>query len=106
VPAVAAIVVAVGMDRNRLSTSVQLLPGLLGDPLGRGWDLLGPALDGLDPAPLGIRGLILAQLGVVLLGHLAGAVVVATRTGHRARDPAAACLAVLAGSAVIAIASH
>ena len=106
VPAVAAIVVAVGMDRNRLSTSVQLLPGLLGDPLGRGWDLLGPALDGLDPAPLGIRGLILAQLGVVLVGHLAGAVVVAMQTRHRARDPAAACLAVLAGSAVIAIASH
>ena len=94
------------MDRNRLTTTVQLLPGLLGDPLGRGWDLLGPALDGLDPAPLGVRGLILAQLGVVLAGHLAGAIVVATRTGQRAREPVAVSLGVLAGAAVIAIASH
>lgn len=37
VPAVAAIIVAVAMDRNRLSTSVQLLPQLFGDPFGRGW---------------------------------------------------------------------
>jgi hypothetical protein len=79
---------------------------LLGDPLGRGWDLLGPAVDGLDPAPLGSRGLILAQLGVILAGHLAGAAVVAARTGPRAREPVAAGLAILAAAAVIAIASH
>ncbi|MGH3343899.1 MAG: hypothetical protein ACRDPK_13705, partial [Carbonactinosporaceae bacterium] len=34
VPALAGIIVAVAMDSNRLFTSVQLLPGLLGDPFG------------------------------------------------------------------------
>ena len=32
----------VAMDRIRLTTSVQLLPALIGDPFGTGWDLLGP----------------------------------------------------------------
>jgi hypothetical protein len=94
------------MDRNRLSTSVQLLPGLVGDPLGRGWDLLGRAGAGLDPAPLGERGLLVAQLGVLLAGHLAGAVVVASSSARAARGPAAVALSILAAASVIAVASH
>jgi hypothetical protein len=72
VPAVASIAVALAMERNRLSTSLQLLPGLVGDPFGWGWDVFGPATRGLDPAPLGAAALALLQLGVLLGGHAAG----------------------------------
>jgi hypothetical protein len=104
VPAVAAIVVAVAMDRNRLFTSVQLLPGLLGDPFGRGWDLFGRAGAELDPAPLGVTGLLWAQLGVLVAGHVTGAVVLARRVPRRAREPVAVGLAFLAAASVIALA--
>ena len=106
VPAVAGIVVAVALDRNRLFTSVQLLPGLLGDPFGRGWDLLGRAGEGLDPAPLGTRGLLLAQLTVLLAGQVAGAVVLARSVRREARGPAAVALSILAFAGVVALASH
>jgi hypothetical protein len=106
VPAVAGIIVAVAMERNRLSTSIQLLPGLFGDPFGRGWDLFGRAGAGLDPEPLGTRGLLAAQLSVLLVGHLAGAVVLARGVRRAARPAGAVALAVLAGASVIALASH
>jgi hypothetical protein len=106
VPAVAGIIVAVALERNRLFTSLQLLPELLGDPLGRGWDLFGQAGAGLDPAPLGVRGLLAAQLAVLVACHLAGAVVLARRATPRARAPAAVGLAILAHVSVIALASH
>jgi hypothetical protein len=106
VPAVAAIVVAVAMERNRLTTSVQLLPGLLGDPFGRGWDLLGPAGSGLDPAPFDIAGLIGIQLVVVLVGVLAGVLVAARTAPRAARLPLAVSSALLADAAVLAVAAH
>lgn len=106
VPAVAAIIVAVAMDQNRLTTSVQLLPQLLGDPFGRGWDAFGDSGAGLDPAPLGTRGLVAAQLAVVLAGHLVGAVVLARRLEREDRPPIALLLAVLASASVIALVSH
>jgi hypothetical protein len=106
VPAAAGIIVAVAMDRNRLFTSVQLLPELLGDPFGRGWDLFGRAGAGLDPAPLGVAGLLWAQLVILVGGHLAGAVIGARRLERRARAPVALALAILAGASVIAVASH
>jgi hypothetical protein len=106
VPAVAAVIVAVAMDRNRLSTSIQLLPELFGDPLGRGWDLLGGSGAGLNPAPLGERGLAAAQLAVLLAGYLVGAAVLARRLEREARAPVALLLAVLASASVIALLSH
>jgi hypothetical protein len=106
VPAVAGIVVAIAMDRNRLFTSLQLLPELLGDPFGQGWDLLGQAGAGLDPDPLGARGLLAGQLAVLLAGHLVGAVVLARRAPRRARAPVAVGLAILAHVSVIGVASH
>lgn len=106
VPAVAGVIVAVAMDRNRLSTSIQLLPGVFGDPFGRGWDLLGRAGARLDPAPLGTTGLLVAQLAVLLAGYLAGAVLLVRRVPRRARARIAAVLSVLAGVSVIAVASH
>lgn len=106
VPAVAGIIVAVAMDRNRLSTSVQLLPELFGDPFGRGWDVLGRAGAGLDPAPLGETGLLAAQLAILAAGHVIGAVVLARRLERGARGPVALVLSILASASVIAVASH
>jgi len=96
VPAVAAIVVAVAMDRNRLFTSIQLLPELLGAPFS-------PTL---DPEPLGTRGLLAAQLAVLAVGHAAGAAVVARRFDREARGPAALGLSLLALASVVALVSH
>jgi hypothetical protein len=106
VPVLAAIVVAVAMDQNRLTTSLQLLPALLGDPFGRGWDLLGTAGEGLDPAPLGERGLLGAQLALVAAGQVVGAAVLARRLERADRAPVALLLAVLASASVIALVSH
>lgn len=106
VPAVAVIVVAVAMDRNRLTTSMQLLPQLLGDPFGRGWDLLGEAGRGLDPAPLGETGLVTAQLALLLVGYLVGAAVLARRLQRADRAPLALLLAVLMSASVVALVSH
>jgi hypothetical protein len=106
VPAVAAIIVAVAMDRNRLSTSIQLLPQLLGDPFGRGWDLFGHSGSGLDPAPLGTTGLATTQLAILAAGHVAGAVVLARHLERPARGPVALVLAILASASVIALVSH
>jgi hypothetical protein len=60
------------MDRNRLTTSVQLLPALIGDPFGTGWDLLGPAGPGLRLRPSGVTGLAVGQLAVLVVGHTTG----------------------------------
>ena len=105
-PAVAGMVVAVGMARNRLSTSVQLLPGLLGDPLGRGWDLLGEPTANLDPAPLGAAGLLAAQLTVLVLAHLWGAFLVARLLGRQDRLPAVLLAGQLLAAGVAAVSLH
>lgn len=73
VPVAAGVVLAVALARNRLFTSVQLLPGLVGDPLGRGWDVFGSPTAGLDPAPLGAAGLVALQLGLVVCALLLAA---------------------------------
>ena len=59
------VVLVVALARNRFTTSLQLLPGLVGDPFGRGRDLLGPAGAGLDAAPLGAPGLLWLRIGVL-----------------------------------------
>jgi hypothetical protein len=105
-PVVAGILVAVAMDRNRLSTSAQLLPELFGDPFGRGWELLGGWDVGLDAAPLGEAGLLWAQLAVLLGGFVVGAVVLGRRLDRGDRPPAALLLSVLASAAVIAVVTH
>jgi hypothetical protein len=102
----AAVIVAVAMESNRLTTSVQLLPALLGDPFGEGWDLFGRATSGLDPAPFGISGLLVAQLAILLAGFLAGAAVLARQLPRAERRQVAGGLSLLAGASVIALASH
>lgn len=106
VPAVAGIALAVALARNRFFTSVQLLPSLLGDPLGRGWDLLGAAGQGLDPAPLGAVGLLVVQLAVLLGCHAWGGFVAGRGAGRGARAAAAVLLAYLTAVSVTVVALH
>jgi len=106
VPAVAGIIVATALARNRLSTSLQLLPGLAGDPFGEGWDLLGPTVDRLNPAPLGVTGLLAAQLTVLFVTHLLGALALARRLQDAARIPGTTAVAVLLAGSVFAVAVH
>ena len=103
VPAVASIAIAVALERNRLFTSLQLLPGLIGDPFGWGWDLLGPALRGLDPEPVGAVGLAVAQLAVLFLGHAAGLFVAVSGVRSSHRWPAVAASAVMSSGGAIAV---
>lgn len=102
VPVVAATVLAVGLERNRLFTSLQLLPGLVGDPLGHGWDLLGPAAEGLSTAPLGAVGLVSLQIAVVVAGHVLAAFLV---TRPHVGDDRLPAIAVLTTSVVAVVAS-
>jgi hypothetical protein len=105
-PLTAGLVAAVALERNRLFTSVQLLPGLFGDPFGAGWDLLGPAAQGLDPQPLGAAGLIAAQIGVLAVGLVWGAFVAARGSARRARVSSAVVLGYLSAVSVVALALH
>lgn len=106
VPVVAGVALAVALARNRFTTSMQLLPGLLGDPLGRGWDLLGAPTEGLDPAPFGAAGLVALQLAVVVTGHaLAAAAAPRTLVGDE-RLPVIAVLAVSTAVSVTALSLH
>jgi hypothetical protein len=106
VPVVVAVSVAVALERYRFTTSLQLLPGLLGDPFGLGWDPLGPAVEGLDPTPVTPLTLLWLQLAVLAVGHLAGAVVVARGLRDRARLPAALVLVHLTAGSMAAVALH
>ena len=106
VPVVAGVVLAAALARNRLFNSVQLLPGLVGDPLGRGWDLLGRPLDGPVAAPLGAAGLVTLQLAVVAVACLVGAFVATRPLVGDERLPVIATLAVSLVAAVTALSWH
>ena len=74
----------------------------MGDPLGRGWDLLGTPIAGLDRAPLGAVGLVVLQLVVVALAHLlAAATVPRTLVG----DERLPVIVLLAGSVAAGVAT-
>ncbi|MGH2775519.1 MAG: hypothetical protein ACRDJT_08815 [Actinomycetota bacterium] len=103
VPAVASIAVALALVHNRLLTSIQLLPDLLGDPFGWGWNLFGITGGGLDPDPLGTIGRWLVQATILLVGHALGARLVAHRAAPRARLPAIVALTLLFAAAVSTI---
>lgn len=106
VPAAAGVLLAVALARNRLFTSVQLLPGLLGDPLGRGWDLLGPPIEGLDASPLGAAGLVALQLGVVAVALLLAAVTAPRGLTGDERLPTIAVLAFFSVAAMWTLSLH
>jgi hypothetical protein len=101
-PAVAGIVVAVALARNRMTNSVQLLPGLAGDPFGQGWDLLGvPTARPLDAAVL-----LTLQLSVLVLAHAWGAALMARHADRPSRLPAVLLLGQLTAAGVAAVSLH
>jgi len=103
VPVIAAFTVASALANNRLFTSLQLLPGLMGDPFGEGWNLFGEAAIGLHPSPLGATGLAVVQVVVLLLGFVAGSSVVSRRAAPDGRYPAIIALSLLAAATTIAV---
>lgn len=103
IPVIAAFTVASALASNRLFTSLQLLPGLLGDPFGQGWNLLGEAAIGLHPSPLGATGLAVVQVVVLLTGFVAGSSVVSRRAGPGGRHPTIIALSLLAVTTTIAV---
>jgi hypothetical protein len=80
-----------------------LLPGLLGDPFGQGWNLFGEAAIGLHPSPLGTTGLAVVQVVVLLMGLVAGASVASRRASPGGRYPAIIALSLLAAATTIAV---
>lgn len=100
IPLTTAVVVAVAMTRNRLTTSLQLLPELLTDPFGSGTAL--ETLQTLDPNPLGTTGRIVLQMVVLVTGGIVGAIVVRRRYGTEA-NPAVAAVCVLTAGAIVAV---
>lgn len=106
VPIAAGVVLAVALARNRLFTSVQLLPGLVGDPLGRGWDLFGSPTESLDPSPLGAAGLVALQLGVLAAAHLLAAATAPRALTGDERLPTIAVLAFFSVTAMWTLSLH
>jgi hypothetical protein len=88
------------MARNRLTTSLQLLPGLLADPFGSG-----PPTRALpiEAEPFGTTGLLAIQVALVVAGGVTGAIVLARRVEVPARAPGMAALCLVAGTAVAAL---
>jgi hypothetical protein len=101
VPAIAGLAVSLALSRNRLFTSIQLLPGLLLDPFGSSEETRS-----LNPEPLGDTGLILAQVVVLLAGCLAGAILLARRTEAGRRGPGMAALCAVAAGGIIAVTAN
>jgi len=100
------VVLVVALARNRFTTSVQLLPGLVGDPFGRGWDLLGPAGQGLDAAPFGAAGLLWLRIAVLGVLVVAAAVVAARGVPQPVRVAAFVSLGYLAAMSVLVVTLH
>lgn len=71
-PLTGALVVALSISRNRLTTSLQLLPIAASNPLGGDLDLFGTRFNSLHPRPLGEVGPVWLQVGLLLIGALAG----------------------------------
>lgn len=105
VPALAGIIVAVALDRGRLLTSLQLLPRLLFDPFGLGWDPLGVSETALAQ-PLSDSSMLFVQLAVLLAGQVVGAIIMARSTPPGQRGRASGFLAFLSAVSVIAIVTH
>lgn len=102
VPLTAAVAVAVAMARNRLTTSLQLLPGLVTDPFGRVTQEA--ALLTVDPSPFGTTGRAVIQMVVIITGAVLGAIVARRRFGTRA-NPAVGVVCLLTAVAVVAVAA-
>lgn len=104
VPVVGAVALATALTADRLKISAQLLPGLVSDPLGRGWDLFGTAHVTPVWEPTELPALIAIQVGVLLAGGVVGALVARRRTASwRHAGPAVAGVCALVAGGVLAV---
>ncbi len=97
----AAVVLAVGLLRNRLLVGAQLLPRLLLDPLDSGLNPFGWGDALVDPNPLGTTGLVMSQIGILTLGAAAGAMIARRRTGTEANPVIGVMCALLTASVLL-----
>jgi len=89
---------------RRLLVSVQLLPIVASDPLGRGWDLFGTAGGIVDPNPFGTPAQRWIAVAAVTVAGVAGAIALRRRTGDRAaRDAASYALYLLVAVSALAV---
>jgi hypothetical protein len=102
VPVTAALALGVALFRNRLFVSAQLLPSLIGDPFGLGWDPFGAQQWEVVAEPLGTTGLVILQIVVIAAGGVLGAVVARRRPGAGA-GPATVALSTLVALAVLIV---
>lgn len=109
VPMAAALVLALSISRNRLTTSLQLLPIAASNPLGGGLDLFGTRFNDLHTRPLGEVGPVWLQVGLLLIGSIAGVWLgrrAANTTGGRtARQPGGVVLLLLGTLLAIGVAA-
>lgn len=95
VPVVAAIVLVFTLRDARAILAVDLLPGLLIDPFGRGWSVGGVGQREARALPFDVAALALGQLAVLVAGGLAAARVIRGRSTGRGRIAPAVSVAVL-----------
>jgi hypothetical protein len=106
VPVVAGLLVAHSLRPPdvRLLTGLQLLPGLLVDPLGQGWTIAGFGQSLPRVLPFGIATLVMVQIVVLVVAALGGARIARSRTAGRAPvAPAVIAIAVVTMAAAMAI---
>lgn len=95
VPVVAAIVLVFCLRDAQAILAVDRLPGLLVDPLGRGWTVGGLGQRPSRALPFDVATLALGQLLVLVAGGLAAARVIRRRTAGRGRVAPAVLVVVL-----------
>ena len=89
---------------RRLLVSLQLLPIVGRDPLGRGWDLLGRSTTVIDPNPFGTNAQRWFAVALLTAAGITGAVALRRRIGTAAvRGAAAVALYLLVGLAVLGV---
>lgn len=97
---------ATALSRNRFFTSLQILPEVLADPFGAGWDPLGSPTDQLAPAPLGAAGLVAVQILLVTATAAWGAATAASGTRRTSRLQLGAALVPAAVLGTVLVALH
>jgi hypothetical protein len=103
VPVVAGLLLAHSLRNARLLFGLQLLPGVLVDPLGRGWTIggFGPGLP--RALPLTAAGLAMIQIALVVGGGVLGARLVRRRTAARGVAAPVGAVIVLVIGGVLAV---
>lgn len=103
VPTVVGIALAASFNEDRLVVAALLLPSLLSDPFGAGWDLFGTA-DAAVVAVVPLEVRVALQVTLLVLGGAAGVLVSRGRTTDRSQVTLAAiAIGVLVAAGVLAV---